>query len=378
MSYFVANDNLAKEGKKIKEMNRAAGSSHSLALKAKFVQEREEYAEVEKEEEEMTSTSDIGTHFAFFAKKYRKVLGKKFPSPSNEKKRTCYNYDEENHFANECPYEKRVNKTKYVKGVKPRLKPNPINERYKKNKGREGKAFVGAEYTSNEESEDEEKVVGVAGLALSEPGSLFTNDYPKDYSKESPTPKIIGSSFMARETDDDSDDSYPSKVVGSCLMEREAKVMQSPPSLTSILDDDETVDQDEHAILKGLFKVRCTLRGDALVKFDFLMDSLNERDESIEELESHVEDEKRRFNLLKQELKNERCISQGLKQQIETFELDKFKDLETIERTQLMAQELDASKKELEVAHASLTKDLDFEMMPTSRSRCRSSAPMPS
>ena len=46
-------------------------------------------------------------------------------------------------------------------------------------------------------------------------------------------------------------------------------------------------------------------------------------------------------------------------QQIETFELDKVKDLETIERAQLMAQELDASKKELEVAHASLTKDLD-------------------
>ncbi|KAK1646645.1 hypothetical protein QYE76_064450 [Lolium multiflorum] len=52
-------------------------------------------------------------------------------------------------------------------------------------------------------------------------------------------------------------------------------------------------------------------------------------------------------------------ISQGLKQQIETFELDKVKDLETIERAQLLAQELDASKKELEVAHASLTRDLD-------------------
>ncbi|KAM0872543.1 hypothetical protein ACQ4PT_038661 [Festuca glaucescens] len=135
--------------------------------------------------------------------------------------------------------------------------------------------------------------------------------------------------------------------------------MESPPSLSSILDDGKTDNQDEYAVLKGLFKVRCTLRCDALVKFDFLMDSLNERDESIEELESHMEDEKWRFNLLRQELKNERCISQGLKQQIETFELDKVKDLETIERAQLMAQELDASKKELEVAHASLTKDLD-------------------
>jgi hypothetical protein len=80
-------------------------------------------------------------------------------------------------------------------------------------------------------------------------------------------------------------------------MAREAKVMESTPSLSSILDD-ETDNQDEEAVLKGLFKVRCTLRGDALVKFDFLMDSLNERDESIEELESHMKDEKRRFNLL--------------------------------------------------------------------------------
>ena len=100
MSYVAANDNLAKEGQMLKEMNRADGSCHSLALKAGFVQEKEEYVEIE-EEEEMTSTSDIGTDFAFFAKKYNKMLGKKFSIPSNEKKRTCYNFDEDNHFSNE-------------------------------------------------------------------------------------------------------------------------------------------------------------------------------------------------------------------------------------------------------------------------------------
>ncbi|KAK1558105.1 hypothetical protein QYE76_018194 [Lolium multiflorum] len=191
----------------------------------------------------MTSTSDIATDFAFFAKKYKGKL----PMLLNDKKkkRTCYNCDEESHFANECPYEKRVDKPKFIKGVKPRLKPNPINDRYKRNKGR---AFVGAE---------------------------------------------------------------------------------------------------------------CTLRGEALVKFDFLMDSLKEKDESIEELEYHLNDKERRFNLLRQELKTERCISQGLKQQIETYELDKVKDLETIERAQSLTQELNASKEELEVAHASLTRDLD-------------------
>ncbi|KAK1680292.1 hypothetical protein QYE76_041140 [Lolium multiflorum] len=353
VSYVAANENMAKTGERLMAMNRVDEASHNLALKARADHEREEVYEIE-EDEEMTSTSDIATDFAFFAKKYKA----KFPMLLNEKKkkkkkkRTCYNCDEDGHFANECPYEKRVDKPKFVKGVKPRLKPNPINDRYKKNKGR---AFVGAEYTSDDEEEDEEKEAGVAGLAFSKPGSLFTYDYSKDYSTEND----VGSSFMARTTqDDDSNDSPSSTIVGSCLMARETKVMESPPSLSSVLDD-ETENQEELAMLKGLYKVRCTLRGEALVKFDFLMDSLKEKDESIEELEYHLNDKERRFNLLRQELKTERCISQGLKQQIETFELDKVKDLETIERAQSLTQELDASKKELEVAHASLTRDLD-------------------
>ncbi|KAK1616670.1 hypothetical protein QYE76_022187 [Lolium multiflorum] len=164
---------------------------------------------------------------------------------------------------------------------------------------------------------------------------------------------------MARVTqDDDSDDSSSSTTIGSCLMARETKVMEPPPSLSSVLDN-EAENQDELTVLKELYNVRCTLRGEALVKFDFLMDSLKEKDESIEELEYHLNDKERRFNLLRQELKTERCISQGLKQQIETYELDKVKDLETIERAQLLTQELNASKEELEVAHASLTRDLD-------------------
>ena len=129
------------------------------------------------------------------------------------------------------------------------MKPNPINERYKKNKGR---AFVGAEYISDEDEEDEEKEARVAGLAFSKPGSLFTYDYSKDYSTESSTPNDIGSSFMARTThDDDSYDSSSSTIVGSCLMAREANVMESPPSLSSILDN-ETDNQDEVAMLKEL------------------------------------------------------------------------------------------------------------------------------
>ncbi|KAK1684352.1 hypothetical protein QYE76_045200 [Lolium multiflorum] len=355
VSYVAANENMAKAGKRLKAMNRVDEASHNheashnLALKARADHESKEDYEIE-EEEEMTSTSDMATDFAFFAKKYKA----KFPMLLNDKKkkRTCYNCDEDSHFANECPYEKRVDKPRFIKGVKPRLKPNPINDRFKKNKGR---AFVGAEYLSDDEDEDEEKEAGVAGLAFSKPGSLFTYDYSKDYSTEND----VGSSFMARITqEDDSDDSSSSTIVGSCLMARETKVMEPPPSLSSVLDD-ENENQDELSVLKELYDVRCTLRGKALVKFDFLMDSLKEKDESIEELEYQLDEKERRFNLLRQELKTERCISQGLKQQIETYELDKVKDLETIDRAQSLTQVLHTSKEELEVAHASLTRDLD-------------------
>ncbi|KAK1649981.1 hypothetical protein QYE76_067786 [Lolium multiflorum] len=355
VSYVAANENMAKAGKRLKAMNRVDEASHNheaphnLALKARADHGGEEEYEIE-EDEEMTSTNDIVTDFAFFAKKYKGKL----PMLLNDKKkkRTCYNCDEDSHFANECPYEKRVDKPRFIKGVKPRLKPNPINDRFKKNKGR---AFVGAEYLSDDEEEDEEKEAGVAGLAYSKPGSLFTYDYSKDYSTEND----VGSSFMARITQEgDSDDSSSSSIVGSCLMARETKVMEPPPSLSSVLDD-ENENQDELSVLKELYNVRCTLRGKALVKFDFLMDSLKEKDESIEELEYQLDEKERRFNLLRQELKTERCISQGLKQQIETYELDKVKDLETIDRAQSLTQVLHTSKEELEVAHASLTRDLD-------------------
>ncbi|KAK1693450.1 hypothetical protein QYE76_010147 [Lolium multiflorum] len=172
VSYVAANENMAKSGKRLMAMNRVDEASHNLALKARANHGREEVYEIE-EDEEMTSTSDIATDFAFFAKKYKA----KFPMLLNEKKkkkRTCYNCDEDSHFTNECPYEKRVDKSKFVKGVKPRLKRNPMNDRYKKNKGR---AFVGAEYMSDEEEEDEE--AGVAGLAFSKPRSLFTYDYSR-------------------------------------------------------------------------------------------------------------------------------------------------------------------------------------------------------
>ncbi|KAK1629743.1 hypothetical protein QYE76_004058 [Lolium multiflorum] len=193
VSYVAANENMAKAGKRLKAMNRVDEASHNheashnLALKARADHGGEEAYEIE-EDEEMTSTSDIATDFAFFAKKYKGKL----PMLLNDKKkkRTCYNCDEESHFANECPYEKRVDKPKFIKGVKPRLKPNPINDRYKKNKGR---AFVGAEYLSDEEEEDEEKEA-VAWLSLSPDRVCSACVAGKQLKKKHPIKSIVTTS----------------------------------------------------------------------------------------------------------------------------------------------------------------------------------------
>jgi hypothetical protein len=60
---------------------------------------------------------------------------------------------------------------------------------------REGKSLVGSKSTSEEDSEDEQKLVVVASLDLAEPGSLFTYEYTKDYSD---IPKKSDTCLMAR------------------------------------------------------------------------------------------------------------------------------------------------------------------------------------
>ena len=112
--------------------------------------------------------------------------------------------------------------------------------------------------------------------------------------------------------------SFPSVDTHMCLMAKGSKVTPTLITNTSSNDDsDDDNDEETDETIAGLYKVRCSLRGDALAKFDFLMKTVASRDETIEGLESHIENEKRRFNLLRQELKDERCISQGLKQKLE-------------------------------------------------------------
>jgi hypothetical protein len=116
---------------------------------------------------------------------------------------------------------------------------------------------------------------------------------------------------------------------------------------------------DEVALLAKLYKVMCSLHGEARAQFEYLMDTVAQRNETIDELNTHIEDGVRRYNLLKQELSDEKNTSFMLSQQIETYEKDKVKNLDTLDRSLIIAQELDFSKKELEAAHASLTKDLE-------------------
>jgi virulence-associated protein VapD len=59
---------MAMEGKRVKELNRVMEATHRVALKAKVVQDVQEY-QVTEEEDEMTSTSDVHVDLAFFAKK---------------------------------------------------------------------------------------------------------------------------------------------------------------------------------------------------------------------------------------------------------------------------------------------------------------------
>jgi hypothetical protein len=117
--------------------------------------------------------------------------------------------------------------------------------------------------------------------------------------------------------------------------------------------------RDEDAILAILYKTMCSLRGDARAHFEYLMDTIAILNESLDEARSHIEDGDRRFILLAQELTEEKNTSLLISQQIKTHQLDRIKDMDTLDKTLLMAQELDASKKELEVAHACLTKDLE-------------------
>jgi hypothetical protein len=131
-----------------------------------------------------------------------------------------------------------------------------------KKKFKDVKDLVGVEYTSDDDEEKSERgnMVGLAGMDLAKPGSLFKYDYSKDY--------------------ENSTKNSPHK----CLMAKEVKVL-STPKLSCPINDD----MDEEAILAILYKTMCSLRGDARAHFEYLMDTIAQCNESLDDATSHVE-----------------------------------------------------------------------------------------
>ena len=243
----------------------------------------------------------------------------------------------------ECPYEKREDKPKYEKKETRSGKklPNPLNKG-KSFKKKKGKAFVRTTYMSDDSDDNEEgdDVIGVVGFAkLAKSDSLFKYDYSKDYKGKT----------------------------HKCLMAKGEMVNPNPllslpnpiMSQLTLHDDDDDIDDEEEALLIDMHRFMSTLKGKALAKFQFLMDTIVDRNETIEELELLINEEKERVHLLEQELTEEKIKNASLSLSIETFQLDQDKSLTTLERAQAVTDELNASKCELEVIHASLTKDYE-------------------
>jgi hypothetical protein len=106
-------------------------------------------------------------------------------------------------------------------------------------------------------------------------------------------------------------------------MESGSKVI-APPSLSSILDANDVVEEEED-IITGLFEVRCSLRCDALAKFDYLMETVTSRDETIEESTTHIEYVKRGLNPPKQELSDEKNTTFLLNEKLKHLKLIRLK-----------------------------------------------------
>jgi hypothetical protein len=176
ISYFVANENMSIQGKKMQEMALAMKGT-DLALKAREVPRYEEEDDDDGDQGEVADIGDLAQDLILFAKKYGlgSIRRGRFSSNKSRVKgdsRLCYNCIEAGHLAGLCPYEKREDRLKpnplNMRRDKPqdgraKLRPNPLNMR--RDKPQDGRAFLGATYASDDE-EDEDKVVGMASLAL--------------------------------------------------------------------------------------------------------------------------------------------------------------------------------------------------------------------
>jgi hypothetical protein len=92
VGYFVAHDDMIAKANRTKEIVCAMNKNPSLALKTNVTHSRAHEASKEErveEEEEMTSTSELDTDLAFFAKKYGKHSMKRGSFVPKEKRRSA-------------------------------------------------------------------------------------------------------------------------------------------------------------------------------------------------------------------------------------------------------------------------------------------------
>jgi hypothetical protein len=112
-----------------------------------------------------------------------------------------------------------------------------------------------------------------------------------------------------------------------CLMARGSKVSPTLTPNTSSNDDDN--DDEYNNLLREMGLVYASLRGnkEARSSLDHSMETMNGYKETIGELESHIENGRMRFNLLKQELSDEKRTTFFLTQKIESYEIEKEKSI---------------------------------------------------
>jgi hypothetical protein len=116
-----------------------------------------------------------------------------------------------------------------------------------------------------------------------------------------------------------------------CLMARESKVSPTLTSKTSSNDDDNDDDNDndnEYNNLlcdMGLVYASLCENKEARASLEHSMETMNGYKETIGELESYIENSRMRFNLLKQELSDEKLNTFLLTQKIESYEVEKEK-----------------------------------------------------
>jgi hypothetical protein len=114
-------------------------------------------------------------------------------------------------------------------------------------------------------------------------------------------------------------------------MARESKVSPTLTTNTSSNDDDNDDDNDNdneyNNLLRDMGLVCASLCGnkEARASLEHSMETMNGYKETIGELESYIENSRMRFNLLKQELSDEKRNAFLHTQKIESYEVEKEK-----------------------------------------------------